>query len=458
MRGTILQPWNYYSPREDESGLKLWKRLKRDAALIKQQGFTAVWLPPTCISMGGENSVGYSISHWSDFNNTKYGNEQELKEACAALKDAGVQVYHDTVHNHLMGGELESGVWCLHVSNADKNKPAHAWATWHQRDMYTSFPKLGVDHHHFDCIHEGQWYVLSGKKFDLAPNQDALMGCDLDFDSIELVEKLKEHGRKNLAKIHTDGYRYDAVKHIRPKGTLGFHKAMEEEAQKGLFGLGEYSDDNICTLENYINQTEGKLSVYDFPLQRKLVHASMKGLGFDMGAVLNDTLVQRRPCKAVTFVGSHDDQPAMHDGEPRGHYVGDWFKSQAYAIILLREQGYPCVSNVDMIKDESLILKMMKLRNNCTYGERMDRFDHYSTIGWSYAGGYHYDNSMAVVLTRGGAGYKWLKTGKPNTKYRDFMDKVNEDIWTNNDGWGCFKCVDESTSVWVEESKYLSMQ
>ena len=41
----------------------------------------------------------------------------------------------------------------------------------------------------------------------------------------------------------------------------------------------------------------------------------------------------------VTFVDNHDSQP----NESLESWVEDWFKQSAYALILLREDGYPCV-------------------------------------------------------------------------------------------------------------------
>lgn len=36
---------------------------------------------------------------------------------------------------------------------------------------------------------------------------------------------------------------------------------------------------------------------------------------------------------------NHDTQP----GQALQSFVDEWFKQSAYAIILLREEGYPCV-------------------------------------------------------------------------------------------------------------------
>src|SRR5262245_58132046 len=58
-----------------------------------------------------------------------------------------------------------------------------------------------------------------------------------------------------------------------------------------------------------------------------------------MRRLLAGTLVKMRPTQVVTFVDNHDSQPLQALESP----VAPWFKPLAYAIILLRAEGYPCV-------------------------------------------------------------------------------------------------------------------
>lgn len=58
-----------------------------------------------------------------------------------------------------------------------------------------------------------------------------------------------------------------------------------------------------------------------------------------MRRILDNTLMQQQPALAVTLVENHDTQPLQALESP----VADWFKPLAYAIILLRQEGYPCV-------------------------------------------------------------------------------------------------------------------
>ena len=460
LRGTILQPWNWHTPQFDQQNQNLWQQLQQQAEAIQRMGFSAVWLPPSTEAFGGTNDVGYGIKNWYSFDNTKYGNKEQLQVACQALQDNGIEIYHDQVHNHLMGGDIEQDIWCLHVKCNNKNEPLDATKVWFQADIATGFPWLQINHTHFDAYHpnSSDCWALSGKTFDREARQDLLMGCDLDFDNMDLVMKLEAAGLWFKDQIPVDGYRFDAVKHIRPKGTLNFLTKMRVAESRNLFAIGEYFDSNLSELHRYISETYGQIALFDFPLQRKLVHASQEGRAFDMRTLNYGTLTREQPTLSIPFVHSHDDQPPMHGGEHRGEYVGDWFIGQAYATILLHDEGYPMVSNVDLIRHERLIRRLLLARQHCTYGERFDRFDHPNTIGWSFGSSYQFDNSMAVVMTNGDAGTKWLPTNRPNTEYRDLLDAVPNTIRSNGEGWAQFECLSGQVSVWVESSKYLQLK
>jgi alpha-amylase len=456
VRGTILQPWNWHTPRLDVEGKSLWERLARDARSIRDSGYTAVWLPPASRAAGGTKDAGYGISDWYTLDGTRWGDDDSLCAACAALKAAELEVYHDQVFNHLMGGQDESDVWCLHVKKTNKNEPARPDCRWFQATVPTGFPWLGLDHDHFDAYfpNADDCWILRGKRFDCEAYQDAWGGCDLDYDSVDFTKKLEAFGDWYRGHVGLDGYRFDAVKHIRPKGTLGFLTAMRWAAGKNLFAVGEFLHDDVELLHDYITVTLGQINLFDVPLQRKLVNASQQGNGFDMGALFSDTLVGDQPTLAVPYVHSHDDQPPIHDQGHRGHYVGDWFISQAYALILLRDQGYPVVADVDSLRHARMVRRYLRLRTDCTFGQRTDRFDHPNTVGWSFAGDPAYDNSMAVVLSNGDVGRKWLPTGRSNTRYVDAVGGFGETVTSNPDGWAEFYCPAGGTSAWVEESKY----
>ena len=60
---------------------------------------------------------------------------------------------------------------------------------------------------------------------------------------------------------------------------------------------------------------------------------------------------------AVTFVDNHDSEP----GQALESFIEDWFKPLAYALILLRKEGLPCVFYGDYYGIEKYNIKGFKL-------------------------------------------------------------------------------------------------
>ena len=59
--------------------------------------------------------------------------------------------------------------------------------------------------------------------------------------------------------------------------------------------------------------------------------------------------------------------------------------------------------------------------------------------------------AMAVLLSDGEGGTKWMEVGKPHARFVDLTGHVSEPVVANQDGWGEFRCSDASVSVWIEE-------
>lgn len=173
--------------------------------------------------------------------------------------------------------------------------------------------------------------------------------------------------------------------------------------------------------------------------------------------------MKEQPARAVTFVDNHDTQPFEALFSP----VEPWFKPHAYALILLRQEGYPCVFSADyygatyhnsrggpdvQLYDHSfLINRFLRARHEYGYGDQHDYFDHPNTIGWVRTGNAEHPGAMAVVLTNGSAGNKWMQTFKPHARFRDITGHFPHRTTTDAAGWGNFVCPAGSVSVWVQE-------
>ena len=90
-------------------------------------------------------------------------------------------------------------------------------------------------------------------------------------------------------------------------------------------------------------------------------------------------MVELKPDKAVTFVDNHDTQR----GQALESTVEEWFKPAAYALILLRQNGLPCVFYGDYYgisgqyaqQDFKEVLdRLLAIRKDLAYGEQTDYF------------------------------------------------------------------------------------
>jgi alpha-amylase len=185
-----------------------------------------------------------------------------------------------------------------------------------------------------------------------------------------------------------------------------------------------------------------------------------------MRQIFDNTLVKDQPALAVTLVDNHDSQPL----QALESVVEGWFKPLAYALILLRSEGYPCIFYADYYgahyKDTGrdgneyeiwldshqwIIDKFLYARQTYAYGDQYDYFDHANTIGWTRLGDEENPGGMAVVLSNGGEGTKWMEVGQPNRTYVDITEHITEPVTTNDEGWADFRCDAGSVSVWVPQ-------
>ena len=104
-----------------------------------------------------------------------------------------------------------------------------------------------------------------------------------------------------------------------------------------------------------------------------------------------------------------------------------------------------------MYSHKFLIDKFLFARKAYGFGDQHDYFDHPNTIGWTRLGDTNHPGSMAVVLTNGGDGYKWMNMFRTNAQYADITGHVGNIVTTNSDGWGKFPCLGGKVSVWLQQ-------
>lgn len=483
INGTLMQAFHWYLPPDG----KLWKELQEKATDLAAAGFTALWLPPAYKGQGGGYDVGYGVYDLFDLGEfdqkgtvpTKYGTRDEYLAAIRAIQNAGMQVYADVVFNHKDGGDETERVMATPYARDNRDHPLGGLQ---EIEIYSrfNFPGRGDKYSsmkwnawQFDAVNHNMLapsdnivYLLEGRSFDQfvsleKGNYDFLLGCDLDMDNEQVRGELAYWGRWLLDTTGVDGFRLDAIKHVPAWFFEQWLDHVRHHAQRNLFCLGEYWSTNVEALHWYLGATGGRMSLVDAPLQNNFHTASRVGGHYDMRRIFDNTLMQQQPALAVTFVENHDTQPL----QSLENVVEAWFKPLAYAIILLRQQGYPCVFYADYYgahyKDKGyeiwltshrwLIDKFLHARKHYAYGDQYDYFDHPDLVGWTRLGDEDHPKALAVLMSNGPGGSKWMEVGKPNAKFNDLTEHIGEAVYTNADGWGEFRCNGGSVSVWVEQ-------
>jgi len=282
-------------------------------------------------------------------------------------------------------------------------------------------------------------------------------------------EELKRWGEWYYKLTGFDGVRLDAVKHMSPRFVNEWVDHMRRLAGKDFFCVGEYwAPGNLPLLLKYIDATNGRMSLFDASLHHNIQAASKCGRDFDLTTIFNETLVGARPDLAVTVAGNHDTQPLQALEAP----IEDWFKPLAYALLLLRENGYPCVFYPDLYgarykdtghdgKEYEISLPvvphiqtMMIARKRFAYGVQRDYLDHANCIGWTREGNdEHPGSGCAVLLTNADEGFKNMEIGRRHAgkTFVDCLGNRSKKITVDQEGCGRFTANAASVSVWVEE-------
>ena len=231
-----------------------------------------------------------------------------------------------------------------------------------------------------------------------------------------------------------------------------------KETRPDLQCVGEYWNRNIDTLKKYIDNTNSTIPLFDVALHYNFYEASNCSGYFDFARIFENTLVKEMPNLAVTFVDNHDTEP----GQALFSWIPDWFKPLAYALILLRKEGLPCIfygdyygipsQNVCAKKD--MLDNLMQLRTNYAYGEQIDYFDDHDIIAWIRTGDdEHPGSGLVVIMSDGPGGGKTMNVGQrlANSTFYDYTGNVKETVYVDNEGNGIFYCNGGSVSVWVRK-------
>lgn len=475
---TLIQYFEWYLPEDCAH----WKRCSKEAGQLKEAGITMAWLPPAYKGASGKYDVGYGVYDLYDLGEfqqkgaipTKYGTKEEYIQAIESLQKEGIAVIADVVLNHKMGADEPEQVkarmeaWDNRNQTVKGEEEIEAWTRFTFPERKGAYSDFQWDWTCFDGV---DWdekkkqkgiFLFAGKDWDGEvdgeyANYDYLMGADIDMSNQEVLEELKRWGKWYLDVTKADGFRLDAVKHIRFSFFNEWLREMRDYGKENFFAVGEYWSPDIGRLKNYLEKADRCMKLFDVPLHFNFQRASFGNGNFDMGSIFNGTLVNEESEFAVTFVDNHDTQP----GQALQSWVMDWFKPLAYGLILLQEKGLPCVfygdyygiphDNIQPVKG---LDKLLLLRKNYAYGREHRYFDHHNIVGLTREGEPEWEKSgLALLVSDGPGGSKvmYVGEGKKGKTFYDYMGNRPEKVVIGEDGKGEFFVEGGSVSVWVEE-------
>lgn len=475
---TLLQYFEWYLPPNS----LLWTRAANEAKYLKQLGIDAVWLPPAFKGESLDN-VGYGVYDLYDLGEfdqkgsipTKYGTRREYQHAIKTLQKQGIKVFADIVLNSRIGGDETEIVqaikqdWNNRLQQVGDKVEIEAWTKYKfpgRKGKYSDFTWNSAYFNGIDWDERTQQsglYLFDGKAWDSKvskenANYDYLMGADVDLHNPKVREEMLRWGEWYLATTGVDGFRLDATKHISSDFYSWWLTSLRQKSGKDLPTVGEYWSNDMSELGKYLQKTGNQMWLFDVPLHLNFFKASRSGDQFPMNKILDNSLLQSFPDRAVTFVDNHDTQPS----QGLDSWVDGWFKTIAYSIILLRGEGTPCVFWGDLYgipHDEigavpSLKL-LLKIRELYAKGPLHDYFDHEHLVGFTREGGEGNTKSgLATVISNSKGGTKRMYIGKDfaGSIFVDIIHGNRPTVMIDTDGFGDFSVPNGSVSVYVSET------
>lgn len=476
---TVMQYFEWYLPSDGQH----WNHLAEDAQHLSGLGISHVWMPPA-FKGTNKDDVGYGVYDLFDLGEfdqkgtirTKYGFKDEYLNAINRLKDVGIVPMADVVLNHKAAADKLETFEVVEVDPEDRTK-----------EISKPFEIEGWTHFTFDGRQkayndfEWHWYHFNGTDFDAKRNKsgiyliqgdnkgwaendlvdnengnfDYLMYANLDYKHPEVIENIYSWVDWFVQTTGVLGFRMDAVKHIDSFFMRNFIRDVKEKQGQDFYVFGEFWNAKEEDNNTYLEKTENRFDLVDVRLHNNLYDASLEGADYDLTTIFDQTLVKNHPEHAVTFVENHDTQR----GQALESTVEEWFKPAAYALILLREDGLPCLFYGDYYGIEGefaqesfqeVLDTLLYARKELAYGEQKDYFDYPNCIGWTRSGN-EGGTPLAVTISNDVANSKTMEIGSDwaGQTFHDILGNCSDTVTIDEDGWGDFPVSEKSVSVWT---------
>ena len=468
---TAMQYFEWYLPSDGQH----WNNLAEDAQHLADLGISHVWMPPA-FKATNKDDVGYGVYDLFDLGEfdqkgtirTKYGLKEEYLNAINQLKNVGIIPMADVVLNHKAAADKLETFYVVEVDPEDRTKVI---SEPFEIEGWTHFTFDGRQKAYNDF--EWHWYHFNGTDFDAKRNKkgiyliqgdnkgwahndlvdnengnfDYLMFANLDYRHPEVIENIYEWADWFVETTGVQGFRMDAIKHIDYFFMRNFIRDVKEKQGQDFYVFGEFWNAKEEDNNTYLEKTENRFDLVDVRLHYNLYDASLKGADYDLTTIFEQTLVKNHP------------EHATQRGQALESTVEEWFKPSAYALILLRNDGLPCLFYGDYygidgeFAQESfkeVLDTLLYARKDLAYGEQTDYFDDPNCIGWTRSGNEDC-TPLAVTISNDAANNKSMEIGSDwaGQTFYDILGNCSDTVTIDEDGWGDFPVSEKSVSVWT---------
>ncbi len=478
--GVMIQYFEWNLPNTGT----FWKQLEQDAPHLAQIGVSAVWLPPAYkgVEQGDVGYGCYDLYDLGEFDQkgtvrTKYGTKKELLQAVDALHAHNICVYPDVVMNHKAGADSKERFQVKEVDAENRDtevSDAYDIEAW----MGFSFPGRKGKYSGF----QWHWYHFTATDYDAGRdnsaiykvlgegkewsrnvdsengNYDYLMYANIDYHHPDVVAEMKRWGIWFARTTLADGFRLDAVKHINTDFIRDFIAAVRADRGQQFYIVGEYWKDSPAALDAFLASVDYAMDLFDVSLHYNFATAAQQGASYDLRTLRDGALMLSHPELAVTFVDNHDSQSGQSLESP----VADWFKPAAYALILLQQNGYPCVFYGDYygIAGEPPVHRntldiLLRLRRTHAHGVQDDYFDSPGCVGFVRRGNAeHPASGLAMLISNAQDCEKQMHLGpeRAGQCWVDALGTCPDSVTIDAEGNAIFRVPAGKVAVWVEQT------
>ncbi|KAH7094554.1 alpha amylase [Paraphoma chrysanthemicola] len=484
----IFQAFEWHSTADH----KHWQRLERALPSLAAIGVTHLWLPPGSKARDAQSN-GYDIYDAYDLGEfdqkgtvpTKWGTKDDLISLATACKRERVGLIWDAILNHRAFADSTEDVQVVEVNPRDRTKDItepltiSAWTRFDFPGRNSTYSSFTYNKSHFNGTDWDQntqkraiyRFIEDGKDWaqdvsKLQGNADYLMLENIDYTNPEVVSETINWGKWIVKALDLAGFRLDAVQHYSWRFADRWCEELRKEKGVDLLCVGEFWNGDVNVLQDWLANMSPEFRLYDVPLMYRLARLSW-GEDGDLRRVFEDTLVQRMPRNAVTFIRIHDTQKGQDMDTP----ICEGFMPHAYSLLLLRRDGIPCVFFGDMYGIAGpypeaptcfgRLPDLMLARQLYAHGPQVDYFERKDCIGWTRQGDLDNSNGYAIILS-----WNWdvvsnecppliaMSVGRQHAgeTWTDILGFEKDAVEIDRDGVGRFVCERNSMACYTNEA------